>query len=73
MAIQTEKIQNLGGSQILYNDLRKRAASADGNLADEYSASKTYAVGDFVVYLDKLYTCKTAITTPEAWTAAHWE
>ena len=73
MAIQTEKIQNLGGSQILYNDLRKRAASADGNLADEYSASKTYAVGDFVVYLDKLYTCNTAITTPEAWTAAHWE
>ena len=73
MAVQTAKLQNLGGSQILYNDLRKRAASADGNLADEYSASKTYAVGDFVVYLDKLYTCKTAITTPEAWTAAHWE
>ena len=73
MAVQTAKLQNLGGSQILYNDLRKRAASADGNLADEYSASKTYAVGDFVVYLDKLYTCKTAITTPEAWTATHWE
>jgi len=73
MAVQTAKIQNLGGSQILYNDLRKRAASADGNLADEYSASKTYAVGDFVMHLDKLYRCKTAITTAEAWTAAHWE
>ena len=73
MAVQTAKIQNLGGSQILYNDLRKRAASADGNLADEYSASQTYAVGDFVMHLDKLYRCKTAITTAEAWTAAHWE
>ena len=38
-----------------------------------YSASSTYAVGDFCYYDGTLYRCKTAITTGEAWTAAHWE
>lgn len=48
--------------------------------ADEYDASKTYAVGDFckkttsgssptVTY----YRCKTAITTPAAWDASKWD
>ena len=39
---------------------------------DAYSASKTYAVGDRVRYSSYAYECNTAITTPEAWTAAHW-
>ena len=42
-------------------------------IADTYSATKTYAVGDYVYYSGTLYKCKTAITTAEAWTAAHWE
>ena len=42
-------------------------------IADTYSASKTYAVGDYVYYSGTLYKCKTAISTAEAWTAAHWE
>lgn len=37
-----------------------------------YSASSTYAVGDYVRYGDYLYQCNTDITTAEAWTAAHW-
>lgn len=41
-------------------------------LADTYSASAPYSVGDFVVYGGKLYECNTAIETAEAWTAAHW-
>ena len=50
---------------------------ADGDvtgdvIADEYSASKTYAVGDHVMKSGHYYVCKTAITTAEAWTAAHW-
>lgn len=38
-----------------------------------YSSSSTYAVGDRVRYSYKTYECITAITTAEAWTAAHWE
>lgn len=38
-----------------------------------YSASATYAVGDRVRYGYYTYKCITAITTAEAWTAAHWE
>lgn len=43
-----------------------------GSVAGTYSASKTYAVGDYVWYNGQLYRCSTAITTAEAWTAAHW-
>lgn len=41
-------------------------------VADEYSASSTYAVGDIVNYLGTTYRCTTAITTAENWTAGHW-
>lgn len=37
-----------------------------------YSASSTYAIGDVVIYDNKIYQCITAISTAEAWTAAHW-
>ena len=40
--------------------------------ASVYDATKTYAVGDFCVYGGTVYECTTAITTAEAWTAAHW-
>lgn len=39
---------------------------------EPYSASATYAVGDRVRYGYYIYECNTAITTAEAWTAAHW-
>ena len=42
------------------------------NIAAEYSAASTYAVGDYCIYDGQLYRCTTAITTAEAWTAAHW-
>ena len=42
------------------------------SIAAEYSASSTYAVGEYVMYNNALYRCTTAITTAEAWTAAHW-
>lgn len=41
-------------------------------VADEYSSSSTYAVGDIVNYLGTTYRCITAITTAENWTAGHW-
>lgn len=43
-----------------------------GNFAPAYSASATYAVGDYVTYNGQLYQCNTVIETAEAWTASHW-
>lgn len=42
------------------------------DLASAYSASATYAVGDYCTKDGQLYRCTTAISTAEAWTAAHW-
>ena len=41
-------------------------------IADTYSSSSTYEVGDYVLHSGSLYQCNTPITTAEAWTAAHW-
>ena len=46
---------------------------ANRSICPYYSTSATYAVGDKVRYGDYIYECITAITTAEAWTAAHWE
>ena len=42
------------------------------NLALNYDATATYALNKLCVQGSKLYRCTTAITTAEAWTAAHW-
>lgn len=47
-------------------------SGAVGTVASAYSASKTYAVGDYVIHNSNLYRCTTAITTAESFTAAHW-
>lgn len=39
---------------------------------DAYSASNTYAVGDYCIYEDVMYKCTTAISTPEAFNPSHW-
>ena len=59
------QIKSIYGNEIVDDALR-------GSMADEYSASSTYAVGDMVLKDGQLYECNTAITTAEAWTAAHW-
>ena len=41
-------------------------------IAEQYSTSKTYAVGDYCIYNDTLKRCIVPITTPESYTAAHW-
>ena len=41
-------------------------------LASDYSANRTYSVGDYVKRNGYMYQCNTDITTPEAWTTAHW-
>lgn len=42
------------------------------DFATSYSSSATYDEGDCVLYDGRVYVCNTAITTAEAWTAAHW-
>lgn len=42
------------------------------NIAEEYDSTATYDIGDFVIHSGVLYKCTTAISTPEAWTSAHW-
>lgn len=42
------------------------------SVAGTYSASKTYAVGEYAWYNGSLYRCSTAISTAEAWTSGHW-
>lgn len=47
-------------------------AGSAGVVASAYSASKTYAVGDYAIHNSNLYRCTTAITTAESFTASHW-
>ena len=53
--------------------LQKVIDKAGVNVADEYSSSSTYDVGDLCVYNGVLYECTTAITTAEAWDSDHWK
>ena len=39
---------------------------------DTYSSSSTYALGDLVVYENKVYKCTTAITVAEEWDSTKW-
>ena len=58
---------NIHGTEYSLADNTARA-----NFADAYSSSATYAVGDYCTQYGGLYVCNTEISTPEAWTAAHW-
>lgn len=44
----------------------------EGMIAEEFSTSSTYAVGDLVRYNGSLYECTTAITTAGAWNGSKW-
>lgn len=39
---------------------------------DEFSATKTYAVGDYVIEDGTVYVCSTAVTTPAAFNESDW-
>lgn len=48
------------------------SAAAQASLAPAYDNTATYEVGDYCLHSGQLYECNTAISTAEAWTAAHW-
>ena len=55
--------------------MKKNADSAQQSkdiVSDEYSATNTYAVGDYCIHENILYKCKTAITTGEAFDSSKW-
>ena len=55
--------------------MKKNADSAQQSkdiVSDEYSATSTYAVGDYCIRENVLYKCKTAITTGEAFDSNKW-
>lgn len=62
-------------SGILSGLATKAEVSEKANLnviADEYSNSSTYQVGDYCTYEGALYRCTTAITTAEDFDISHW-
>ena len=62
----TNPVQN----KVVEGAVKAKADLTD--LAPEYDSEATYEVGDYVTYSGDIYRCTTAITTEEAWTAAHW-
>ena len=42
-------------------------------ISDKYDSSKTYSVGDYCIYDDTLYKCKTEITSAEEFDSSKWE
>lgn len=68
----TASITGTAESPILNLGIPAGQSGDANNLAADYSSIKTYAVGDYCIYNGSLYRCTTAITTAEAWTAAHW-
>ena len=55
--------------------MKKNADSAQQSkdiVSDKYSATNTYAVGDYCIHENVLYKCKTAITTGEAFDSNKW-
>ena len=44
----------------------------DNGTAPVFSTTKTYAVGEHVLYNGEVYRCKTAVTNAGAWVANNW-
>ncbi len=53
-------------------DLDSAIKLSRSGIAELFSTSKTYAVGDLAVYSGNLYKCNTAITTAGAWNSNKW-
>lgn len=56
-------------------ELKEISSSAENKdvISDKYDSSKTYAVGDYCIYNDTLYKCKTAVTSAEEFNSSKWE
>ena len=57
MAATQEEFIDLEGATTLYNDLRRRAAHGDGNIANDFDKYHAYKEGEYCIYQDQLYRC----------------
>lgn len=64
---------NTAGQTGDITELEEKVTAIQDMISDAYSASATYAVGDYCIYNDTLYKCNTAIATGEAFTPAKWD
>ena len=62
----------VNGFQVGSDTLKYNYESLENYNTPEFSASSTYAVGDYVMHEGKLYRCTTAITTAAAWNSSKW-
>ena len=74
-----QKIQLLPNAQLTFLDDNWNEESIEdrinriSSLANKYSASSAYTVGQYVFHDGSIYRCTTAIALPgEAWNPAHW-
>lgn len=65
-----ENSENFITSGGVYNSLIEKVNNIV--IVNEYSDTSTYALGAYCNQLGVMYKCTTAITSPEAWNAAHW-
>ena len=79
--VSDKNVAHLWGKVKEYCDNKTNAGShkhddlyypKDG-VTDEFDSTKTYAVGEYCIYENKLYKCTTAITTGENFNSAKWE
>lgn len=52
--------------------LNESSSSLESSIANEFSSSSTYSVGDYVIYEGKLYQCTTAVTIAGSWNSTNW-
>ena len=48
-------------------------APTNSDFPEEYSAESTYSIDDYCIYGNTIYKCIATISTPEEWTASHWQ
>lgn len=65
-----DAIEDIDGSIGEIPEIKQSVSSVAGNVAEEFSASKAYAVGDYVLRDGQLY-CFTTAHPAGAWNAAH--
>lgn len=70
----TQALSDAGAAGTTATGADTKAGGALASIADTFSNTSTYAVGDYVIYNSLLYRCITAVTTPGAWTgSANWD
>lgn len=60
-------------AQIALNEQNIASGISSDMIASEYSANKTYSIGDYVIHDGDLYKCIYNITAAEGWNSAHWQ